>query len=113
MLGVDAPVRWTGYLAGTPGITIEGPRGRVTLDSGVICARRHIHMSPAEAAALGVRHDQIVQVKIDSNGRDLAFGDVIVRVADDFRLQLHLDADEANAAGVTGPVQATLIASEV
>jgi acetate kinase len=108
VLGVDAPVRLSGDLAGTPGITIEGPRGRVTIDSGVICARRHIHMSPTEAARLGVSDGQVVQVKVDTDGRDLIFGDVIVRVSDDFRLELHLDADEANAAGVTGAVQATL-----
>lgn len=108
VLGVDAPVRLSGDLAGTPGITIEGPHGRVTIDSGVICARRHIHMSPAEATRLGVSDGQIVQVKVDSDGRDLIFGDIIVRVADDFRLELHLDADEANAAGVTEAVQAIL-----
>lgn len=111
VLGVDAPVRLSGDLAGTPGITIEGPHGRVTIDSGVICARRHIHMNPTEAARLGVGDGEIVQVTIDSNGRDLTFGDVIVRVAKDFRLELHLDADEANAAGVAGAVRATLIPS--
>ncbi len=110
VLGVDAPVRLSGELSGTPGITLEGPRGRVTIECGVICARRHIHASRADAARLGVRDGQVVQVRIDSDGRDLTFSDVIVRVADDFRLQLHLDADEANAAGVSGAVQATLVA---
>jgi propanediol utilization protein len=79
--------------------------------SGVICARRHIHMSPADATRLGVSNGEIVQVQIDSDGRDLTFGDVIVRVADDFRLELHLDADEANAAGVAGAVRAKLLTS--
>jgi acetate kinase len=111
LLGVDAPVRLSGDLVGTPGITIEGPRGRVTIGSGVICARRHIHMSPADATRLGVSDGDIVQVQIDSDGRDLTFGDVIVRVADNFRLELHLDADEANAAGVAGTLRARLIAS--
>ena len=110
VLGVDAPVRLSGDLSGTPGITLEGPRGRVTIERGVICARRHIHASPADAARLSVRDGQIVQVRIDSEGRDLTFSDVIVRVAEDFRLELHLDADEANAAGVNGTVRATLIA---
>jgi acetate kinase len=109
VLGVDAPVRLSGDLAGTPGITLEGPRGRVTIERGVICARRHIHMSPADAARLGVRDGEIVQVHIDSEGRDLTFADVIVRVAENFRLELHLDADEANAAGVNGTVRATLV----
>ena len=110
VLGVDAPVRLSGDLSGTPGITLEGPRGRVTIERGVICARRHIHASPADAARLSVRDGQIVQVRIDSEGRDLTFSDVIVRVAEDFRLELHLDADEANAAGINGTVRATLIA---
>jgi acetate kinase len=110
VLGVDAPVRLSGDLAGTPGITLEGPRGRATLERGVICARRHIHMSPADAARLGVRDGQLVQVRVDSERRDLTFADVIVRVADSFRLELHLDSDEANAAGIDGTVHATLVA---
>jgi acetate kinase len=109
VLGVDAPVRLSGDLAGTPGITLEGPRGRITLACGVICARRHIHMAPSDAERFGVVDGEIVQVRIDSDGRDLTFGDVIVRVSPSFRLELHLDADEANAAGVTGTVRAELI----
>jgi acetate kinase len=105
-LGVDAPVRISGDLANTPGITLEGPRGRVPIRSGVICARRHVHMSPADAERLGVHDHQRVRVRIDSEGRDLTFEDVTVRVAPDFRLELHLDTDEANAArlssGATG-----------
>lgn len=100
LLGIDAPVRLSGDLGNTPGITLEGPRGRVTLRSGVICSRRHIHMNPRDAVRLGVRDHQTVGVKIDSQGRDLVFGDVVVRIADDFELELHLDTDEANAAGV-------------
>ena len=100
VLGVDAPVRISGDLANTPGITIEGPAGRVTLASGLICARRHIHMSPEDARRLGVRDCDVVAVRIDTDGRDLQFGDVMVRVSPKFRLELHLDTDEANAAGV-------------
>ena len=100
VLGVDAPVRISGELANTPGITIEGPAGRVTLASGLICARRHIHMSPEDARRLGVRDCDVVAVRIDTDGRDLQFGDVMVRVSPKFRLELHLDTDEANAAGV-------------
>lgn len=100
-LGVDAPLRISGDLSQTPGLQVAGPAGSVTLAGGVITARRHIHMNPAEAQRLGVRDGQTVRVKVDSNGRDLIFGDVTVRVAPDFRLELHLDTDEANAAGVT------------
>jgi acetate kinase len=99
-LGIEAPVRISGDLAGTPGIVIEGPAGRVALSSGVISARRHVHMSPQDAERLGVHDGQTVQVKVDSKDRDLVFGDVTVRIASDFRLELHLDTDEANAAGI-------------
>jgi acetate kinase len=101
-LGVDAPVRLSGDLANTPGITLEGPAGRTTIKSGLICARRHIHMGPEDAQRLGVSDCDTVSVAIDSEGRDLVFQDVTVRVAPSFRLELHLDTDEANAAGV-GP----------
>lgn len=100
VLGLDAPVRLSGELTGTPGVTIEGPAGRITLDKGVIVSLRHIHMSPEDAARLGVHDRQVVRVAVDSEGRDLVFGDVVVRVRPDFRLELHLDTDEANAAGL-------------
>jgi acetate kinase len=99
-LGLDAPVRLSGDLTATPGITLEGPRGRVEVDSGVICARRHIHLNPAEARRLGLRDRDTVAVRIDSNGRDVIFGDISVRVSAEFSLELHLDTDEANAAEV-------------
>lgn len=100
VLGVDAPVRISGDLRNTPGITLEGPAGRTTIASGVICARRHIHMNPDDARRLGVKDHDSVQVRIDSEGRDLVFSDVSVRVSEKFELRLHLDTDEANAAGV-------------
>jgi acetate kinase len=100
VLGIDAPVRISGDVANTPGITLEGPAGRLTIDHGVICARRHIHASPEDALRLGLTDCGSVAVKIDSAGRDLVFQDVSVRVAPQFRLELHLDTDEANAAGV-------------
>jgi len=99
-LGVDAPVRLSGDLHDSPGITIEGPAGRVTLSSGLISARRHIHMSPRDAERFGVRDHETVEVRIDSNGRDVSFGDVVVRVSPEYILELHLDTDEANAAEV-------------
>jgi acetate kinase len=101
VLGIDAPVRVSGDLANTPGITLEGPAGKLRLKSGVVCARRHIHMNPADAERLGLADHAVVAVRIDSDGRDLTFNDVMVRVAPDFHLELHLDTDEANAAGVT------------
>ncbi len=100
VLGIDAPVRVSGDLANTPGITLEGPNGSVKLEHGVVCARRHIHMSTADAARLGLADHANVAVRIDSDGRDLTFNDVTVRVSPDFTLELHLDTDEANAAGI-------------
>ncbi len=108
-LGIDAPVRISGDLANTPGATLEGPGGRVTLTHGVICARRHIHMNPRDAASFGIADCDIVAVRIDSEGRDLTFGDVSVRVAPQFTLELHLDTDEANAAEVKAGDLAELI----
>jgi propanediol utilization protein len=111
VLGIEAPVRLSGDLASTPGIVVEGPTGRRSLQSGVISARRHIHMNPQEADRLGVRDGQTVQVRIDSSNRDLTFGDVTVRVRPDFRLELHLDTDEANAAGITNGAWAELLSA--
>lgn len=99
-LGVEAPVRLSGNLANTPGIVLEGPAGKLALDNGVITARRHIHMSTDDAARLGLDNGDVVSVRIDDADRALTFDDVVVRAAHDFRLELHLDTDEANAAGV-------------
>ena len=112
VLGIDAPVRTSGDLTGTPGVTLEGPCGRVELKSGLISARRHIHASPEDAARLGIKDGETVQVRVDSEGRDLTFGDVTVRVASDYRLELHLDTDEANAAAVESGATAELALGE-
>lgn len=97
-LGVDAPVRLSGDHRGTPGITLEGPEGRVTLTSGLICAWRHIHMTTADAERYGVQHGDMVEVELDTDGRDLVLRDVMVRVKDSYALEMHIDTDEANAA---------------
>jgi acetate kinase len=99
-LGLDAPVRVSGQLAGTPGVTLVGPAGTITLEHGVVLAKRHIHMTPDDARRLGVHDREIVEVAVDSHGRDLVFGDVVVRVSSDYRLEFHLDTDEGNAAGL-------------
>ncbi|HEV8324926.1 MAG TPA: phosphate propanoyltransferase [Myxococcota bacterium] len=98
-LGLDAPIRLSGELAGTPGLVLEGPRGPVPIDHGVIQAQRHIHASPAEAEALGVADREEVQVRVtDPDGeRSLVFDDVIVRVSPDYALEMHVDTDEGNA----------------
>jgi acetate kinase len=109
VLGIDAPVRISGDLANTPGATLEGPQGTVTLTQGVICARRHIHMNPADAERRGIADCDTVSVRIDSNGRDVTFDDVSVRVSPAFNLELHLDTDEANAASVAADSTAELV----
>ena len=102
-LGIDAPLRLSGDLAGTPGIRLQSDNGELTLSQGVIVARRHIHMSPLEALVLGVNHGDNVQVSLHSHGRSLVFGDVAVRVSEAMRLEFHIDTDEANAAGADAP----------
>ena len=93
-IGVTAPVR--------------GPKGEIEISEGVIVAKRHIHMTPADAQAFGVEDKQVVSVKIDSAERSLIFGDVVVRVSENFALAMHIDTDESNAvlapAGVMGEV---------
>ena len=82
-LGVDAPLKESGDLEGTPGIKIIGPAGEVEIDKGVIIAKRHIHMTPEDAAAYGVENGQIVSVKVESQ-RTATLGDVVIRVSPKF-----------------------------
>ncbi|RMD58902.1 MAG: phosphate propanoyltransferase [Nitrospirae bacterium] len=99
-LGLHAPIRDSGHLEGTPGIIIEGPKGRVELPEGVICAKRHIHMSPEEAEKFGLHDGDTVMVSIEGEGmeRELIYGDVLIRVSPNYKLEMHVDTDEANAA---------------
>jgi len=99
-LGIDAPIRDSGDIEGTPGVIMEGEVGTVTLDKGVICAKRHIHISPEEALSLGLRDKDVVMVKV-KGVRELIFGDVLIRVNPSYRLDMHLDTDEANAAQIS------------
>jgi acetate kinase len=110
-LGVDAPVRNSGDTKGSAAVTLVGPHGQVHLEEGVICARRHIHMTPDDAAYYGVENGDVVEVEIDSAGRDLIFGDVLIRVSKKYATEMHIDTDEANAAelspGATGMLMPT------
>lgn len=99
-IGVAAPVRESGDIAGTPGCKLVGPCGEVELTEGVIAAKRHIHMTPADAEEYGVKDKDVVSVKIDTDGRSLIFGDVVVRVSEKFALAMHIDTDESNAGCV-------------
>ncbi len=98
-LGIQPPIRQSGDLAGTPGITLEGPYGSTTIERGVVCAQRHIHMTPEDAMRFHVRDNYIVRVRIEGE-RQLIFGDVVVRVNPAFRLAMHIDTDEGNAGNI-------------
>ncbi|MGN1443991.1 MAG: phosphate propanoyltransferase [Acutalibacteraceae bacterium] len=100
-IGVKAPVRESGDLEGSAGCKIVGPKGEVELKDGVIVAKRHIHMTPEDAEKYSLSDKQVVSVKIDSDGRSLIFGDVVVRVSPSYALAMHIDTDESNAAGCT------------
>ena len=98
-LGVRPPVRESGDLDGTPGIEIVGPAGKVHLEQGVIIAARHIHMSPREAAAFGLRDGDRIEVEVPGE-RGGVFENVLIRVSPHYALDLHLDTDEGNAFGL-------------
>ena len=109
-LGVAALIRESGDIAGTNGCTLVGPCGTVELKEGVIAAKRHIHMTTKDAEYYGLTNGQIVEVKVETNGRTTTFGDTVVRVSDSYALAMHIDTDEANAAAVAGSVQGEIIA---
>lgn len=98
-LGIKAPIVLSGHLEGTPGITLIGPRGTVTLEEGVIIAKRHIHMTPSQAAQRGLTDGQIVNVETFGE-RHGVLGDVVIRVSDTAGLEMHIDVDEANACSL-------------
>ena len=109
-LGIAAPVRESGDIAGSGSCKLVGPAGEVELKEGVIVAKRHIHMTPADAAEFGVENGQIVEVLIkNDNGRNLIFGDTVVRVSDKYALAMHIDTDEANAASCSSPQMGVIV----
>jgi len=112
-LGIDAPVRESGRVENTPGIKIIGPKGTVVLQEGVICAWRHIHMSPEDAATFGVEDRDIVDVAVvNGSERSLTFGNVLIRVGENYVLEMHIDTDEGNAAEIeSGDTGALLMAT--
>ena len=108
-LGVAALVRESGDIEGTCGIKLVGPAGEIEIDKGVIAAKRHIHLDPESARELGVEDKQIVSAKLDTDGRSLIFGDVVIRVSKNFSPAMHIDTDESNAAGCAGEVWCEII----
>jgi len=107
-LGVQAPLRNSGDIVDTPGVKLIGPAGEVEISKGAIVAARHIHMSTEEGAAYGLKDKDVVCVKLDGP-RGLTFDNVLVRVHPDFKLDMHLDVEEGNAAGAKNGQIATII----
>ncbi|MBR3150608.1 MAG: phosphate propanoyltransferase [Erysipelotrichaceae bacterium] len=108
-LGEKALIRESGDLAGTSGIKLVGPAGEVVLEEGLIAAKRHIHMTPKDAEYYGVENGQNVKVRIESTERSLIFDDIVIRVSDSYALAMHIDTDEANAAGISGSTKGTIL----
>ena len=97
-LGLEIPVRMSGDVAGSPGVTLIGPMGQVKLNQGVMAAQRHIHLNPQEADRFGVKDKQVVNLRTFTN-RPTVYQDVLVRVSPNYAAAVHLDYDEANACG--------------
>ena len=108
-IGIAAPIRESGDVAGSAGCKLVGPCGEVELSEGVIVAKRHIHMTPADAEEFGVKNGDIVKLEMNTPDRALTFGDVVVRVREDFALAAHIDTDESNAACASGTVYGKLV----
>jgi len=101
-IGLDAPVRESGDTENSAPCKIIGPIGEIEIKTGVIIAKRHVHLTPVDAQKFGVKDKQIVNVKIQTPERSLIFDDVVIRVREDFASAMHIDTDEGNAAGLTG-----------
>ena len=109
-IGVTAPIRESGDIGGSGACKLVGPKGEIEIDCGVIAAKRHIHATPEDAEKYGLEDKQVVSVKIDSDGRSLVFGDVVVRVSPKFSLAMPIDTDESNASGATPGLMGEIIA---
>ncbi|MFE7064822.1 phosphate propanoyltransferase [Sutcliffiella sp. NPDC057660] len=110
-LGVKPPLRQSGNIQGSESITIQGPRGQLNLKEGLICAARHIHMHPSDAEAFKVSDGDLVQVKVDGE-RGVIFTNVLIRSSERYKLEMHIDLDEANAAGLQNGKLGEIIAIE-
>lgn len=109
-IGVVAPIRESGDVKGSAACKLVGPAGEVELLEGVIVAKRHIHMTTADAKEFDVTNGQIVSVEVlNETGRKVVFGDTVVRVSDTYALAMHVDTDEANAGALAGLVKGTIV----
>ncbi len=108
-IGVEAPIRESGDIAGSGACKIIGPKGEVEINEGVIVAKRHIHLTPADAEELGVQDKDIVWVKLDTDGRKAILGDVVVRVSEKFARAMHIDTDESNAVSAPRTLEGEIV----
>lgn len=110
-LGVKPPIRNSGDIKGSEAITIQGPRGQVTINEGLICAARHIHMHTSDGEAFGVSDGDRVQVKVEGE-RGVVFSNVLIRISPKYKLEMHIDIDEANAANIKNGQIGEIVAIE-
>ena len=108
-VGITPVIRESGDIENTPGCTLVGPKGELTIEKGVIVAKRHIHLTVKDAEYYEVADKQVVSVKIKTDERSLIFDDVVIRVRDDFARAMHIDTDEGNAAGISGSAYGEII----
>ena len=109
-IGIDAPIRESGDVAGSGACTLVGPAGQVELSEGVIVAKRHIHMTEKDAETFGVKNGEIVNVLVENgNGRKTIFGDTVIRVSNSYALAMHVDTDESNAAACARAQMGTIV----
>lgn len=108
ILGVDAPLRESGDVEGSAAVRLTGPAGSIDLTQGAIVAKRHVHLRPEDARAIGVENKQIVSVRV-GGPRGVTFHEVVARVHENFMPAMHIDFDEMNAAGLSGEVQGEII----
>lgn len=109
-IGITAPIRESGDVAGSAPCKIVGPCGEIELSEGVIIAKRHVHMTPADAKEFGVENGQIVSVEVEQEtGRKLIFSDTVIRVSEKYALAMHIDTDEANAAACSGQITGRIV----
>ncbi len=99
-IGVDIVIRESGDIAKTPGCKLIGPNGEIEISEGTIVAKRHIHLTPKDAEEMGLKDKQVVCVKVENDQRSIIFGDVVIRVREDFAAAMHIDTDESNAGAV-------------
>ncbi len=108
-IGVTAPIRESGDVAGTGSCKLVGPCGEIEISEGVIIAKRHIHLTPEDAAEMGVKDKDVVWVKLDTNGRKAILGDVVCRVSEKYAAAMHIDTDESNAISATPDLMGEIV----